>query len=266
MASTTVYKYVNKTNKTITTENYVIGPYGGVVLNTPALELDRLDGIYLDKYLDGVAVHQPTEYNTDNVIIAKEAQRGIRLDYDQPEFGWHDLLSPTTVYSGASNELPTFDTFAGNIRGYRFAVGDATYHNFHIPHDFLLGSEAYIHVHWLYTGNQVTSGSTTWNFEVTVAKGYGQAQFSTPKIIPVTQAGTVLPGTHMIAETKLLTNSGQANLIDTALVEVDSLIIVKTSLAANSLTPTTDPFMLFCDIHYQSTGIPTYNKNPNFYA
>ena len=37
-------------------------------------------------------------------------------------------------------------------------------------------------------------------------------------------------------------------------------------LAANTMDGGALPFLSFCDIHYQSTGIGTKNKAPNFYV
>lgn len=71
---------------------------------------------------------------------------------------------------------------------------------------------------------------------------------------------------HYISEVKLSTVGGSASTLDTNLLEPDGLIPVRTSLLANPISPSTDPFMLFCDIHYQTTGVPTKNRNYEFWT
>ena len=74
----------------------------------------------------------------------------------------------------------------------------------------------------------------------------------------------------MIAEIQLSAASPTASQIDTDDLEVDGLILCRTYLSANNITVSgggvPDPFLHFVDIHYQSTGIPTKNKAPNFYS
>jgi len=53
-------------------------------------------------------------------------------------------------------------------------------------------------------------------------------------------------------------------MLDTNDLEDDGLFLVRADLATS--TSTDNPFLHFVDIHYQSTGIPTKNRAPDFYA
>lgn len=259
-----VYRYVNRTNHVITTTNYTI-PIAGeyISYNAPVAELDRLDGTLVDKYKNLVPRQDPSEFNYYHPVVSNEKGDGLLLDINSPTAGWHDLLSATTVDRDNASSMPNFAVLVGGIKKYQFDVNDESFHNFHLPHDYLPGSDIYIHVHWTHNSGAVTSGSTTWNFEATYAKGYSQSQFNAPVNLQVTQAVVTTPLTHQIAEIKLSTPGGSASQLNSNLLETDGLILVRTSLVSNTMGVA--PFMLFCDVHYQSTGIPTKNRNYNFW-
>jgi hypothetical protein len=73
----------------------------------------------------------------------------------------------------------------------------------------------------------------------------------------------------MITEVQLTTSGGSATQWDTSLIEVDGLILGCLTLTA---IPTitggvvNEPFVHHIDLHYQSTGIGTKQKAPDFYA
>lgn len=262
---TDVYKYVNRTNATLTVGVYVIEPYDSVTLEFADDFLDRVDGTLLDKYKNGEARQDPSEFNYYQPVLSSEKYDGIKLNIGDPQFGWHDLLSPTTPYTGPANESPTFTEFVTDIHAYQFKVGDKSYHQFHIPHDYAPGTDLYIHVHWLQTSGLVQPNSVvTWEFASTYAKGYQQQMFSQPKLLQVSQTANQTPLIHHISETKLTIAGGDTTHLDTNQIETDGLIVVRTKLHANGMP--VNPFMLFCDVHYQSTGIPTKNKNYNFWT
>ena len=66
----------------------------------------------------------------------------------------------------------------------------------------------------------------------------------------------------MVAETQL-SGSG-VGLLNTSSLEIDGVILTRVKLSANNSG--VQPFLLFCDIHYQSTNIGTKNRAPNFYS
>lgn len=258
------YRYVNRTANVVSVDGYTIEPFGEYRSETPVLVLDKLDGILVDLYVSSRERDVRVQYNSYNPVISHAKEDGIKLNTDNPQFGWHDLTSPITIDLGAASGKPTFADFVGTIKRYQFKVGDSTYHNFHIPHDYVPGSNLHIHVHWAHNSSSVTGGSTTWQFEATYAKGYNQASFTSPVTTTVTQTAILTPLTHQIAEVQLSTPGGAANMLDSDQIETDGLLVVHTSLLSNSIG--VDPFMIFCDVHYQSNGRPTKNRNFDFWS
>lgn len=261
-----IYKYVNRTGSVLTIGTDTIQPYGEVRSTTPITLLDKVDGILVDKYVNQVSTINRVDFNSDSPVVSEDPAGGIRLNIANPDYGWHDLLSPTVIYSGASANKPSFDVFKGNIRQYAFIVNDESFHHFHIPHDYKVGTDLYIHAHWTHTASDVTSGSATWEFEATYAKGYTRGIWITPAIVSASTQASSTPYTHMISEVQLSNNGGTGGKLDSALIETDGVIEVRLKLASNTLTNTPKLFMNFCDIHYQSTGLPTKNRNYNFWT
>ena len=137
---------------------------------------------------------------------------------------------------------------------------------FHLPHDYAMGPHIYIHAHWSHKSASVTTGGVTWNIEATYSKGHGQAAFSTPVNLSLTQSASTTQYFHIVTEAQLSTTGGSASTLDTALLEPDGLILVSCSLVANTMDAATDPFLHSVDIHYQTTGLDTKNRSPNFWS
>ena len=202
----------------------------------------------------------------DEIVTSKASTSGMKIDTESPDYGWRDLTSDVTVRTaGAPTTLPTFETWNGNILAYKFAVGDLCYHTFHMPHDWAFGTDLYIHAHWSHgSGATPTANDVTWEFECSWAKGFDQAVFTSPVTCSATLAANTTALTHMISEVQLTAASPSASQIDTDILEVDGLFIVRTRLAANASGE--DPFLHTVDLHYQSHSLATKNKAPNFYS
>lgn len=200
------------------------------------------------------------------LVLPKTSGSGIKVDPAAPTFGWKDLVGDITIRDTTNPVNPTYNVFRGGLRNYQFTVNDECFLMFHMPHDYVPGTDLHIHAHWSHASTTVTSGSVTWSFEVIYAKGHNQAAFSAPITTSVTQSASTTQYQHMIAEVQLSAASPSASQLNTSLLEVDGLIEVRCYLSANSMNGTPEPYLKFVDIHYQSTGIPTKNKAPNFYT
>jgi len=194
---------------------------------------------------------------------------GIQLSATTQGFGWHDLIGdinvPASNPSGATQTI-----YRGGIRVYQFLEGEDAQVNFHMPHDYVTGTDMFIHVHWSHNSTVVTGGTVTWGMEIMYAKGHNQASFEEPVLTPVTQSASTIQYRHMIAETPMSVVGGSAGvLIDTNNLEVDGVIAVRLYLDSNDILvssgPKPDPFAHFVDVHYQSTGLATLNKAPDFW-
>lgn len=189
---------------------------------------------------------------------------GVYVGNDSPAFGWRDIIGPVvSANTGASK--PAFAIYRDTLKQYQFSVGDEEYFTFHIPHDYAPGTNLYIHAHWSHIDAAVLSGSVTWDFEVSYARGYDRGAFPASVICQATQDASFVQYQHMIAETQLSISGGSATQLDTDFIEIDGIIMGRVELTANSMTGVPEPFLHFIDIHYQSTGIATKLRNTPFY-
>lgn len=193
---------------------------------------------------------------------------GIKVDIDDPAFPWHDLLGDIQA-RGTGPTDPNWATYRGNIKQYQFTVGDEVWNIYHIPHDYVPNSALYLHVHWSHIATTVTGGSVTWGWDVTYAKGHNQAAFpATVNPTLVCDASTT-QYQHIISEFQLSDVSPSGTQIDSTQIEPDGVILLRTYLSANDITVsgggTPEPFLHYVDLHFQSTGIGTKQKDPNFW-
>ncbi len=217
--------------------------------------------LYVDEAGQAILGHQ--------VIIDKTQGDGIKVDFDAPTYAWQDLLGEITVRGIGAND-PAWSVYRGGIRQYQFGAADEVWLNFHIPHDYVPGSDIYIHAHWSHIVTTVTGGSVTWGFEVSYSKGHNQAAFSAPITVTLAQNASTGQYQHLIAEIQLSAASPSVSQLDSDIIEVDGLILVRAYLSANNMTVSgglvPDPFLHYVDIHYQSTGIGTKQKAPDFWT
>jgi hypothetical protein len=197
----------------------------------------------------------------DELVVNKATNKGIKVDTAAPTFGYRDITGDITVRgSGAAD--PAWATFRGVLNAFEFSatVEKECWIVFHVPHDYVPGTDIYLHAHWSNAAAVPNTGNIVWGFDYSYAKGYNQEVFPAPTTITVTQAGHATRYMHQIAETAAITIAG---------MEVDGLILVrvyrKAADGADTLTDTA--FLFTADIHYQSTNIGTKAKNgPAFYT
>ena len=212
------------------------------------------------------------------ITLPKTSGQGIKVDTSTPTFPWHDLLGAISI-RGVGATDPSYNVYRGGIRGYHFDTNEEVFIEFHVPHDYLPGSDVFLHFHHSIngkttagvTGGTVTGGTVTWGAEVSYSKGHNQAAFSSP--ITTTVASTTHAATlyqHYITEVQLSAASPSASQLDSDDLEVDGLILVRAYLSANGITVASGavpaPFLHFVDIHYQSTNVGTKQKAPDFYT
>jgi hypothetical protein len=194
--------------------------------------------------------------------------KGIKLDKSAPDFGWHDMVGQLKVY-GTGSEA-SIQTYRGNIKVLQFEEGQEAFVDYHLPHDYAMGTDFYVHAHWSHISDKVVSGSCTFGFEIMYAKGHDQGYFDDPITITVTQEQNG-QYRHMIAETIASDgHGGSGTTLDRDIIEVDGIIQLRIFLDSNDLVTsdgsTVHPFIHFVDFHYQSTGLATKNKAPDFWS
>lgn len=208
----------------------------------------------------------------DTIVLPKTSGKGIKIDTATPTFPWKDIIGYVNVDAAGANAASLSAFNGGSIRRWAFGSGDKQDNEYHIPHDYAPGTDLFIHYHWAHNGTAI-SGDIVATFVHTYAKGHNQAAFSAEKTITNTYATTNIATTpriqHRIEESQLSVSGGSATQLDSSLIEVDGVIGVNftmTTIPTITGGSPNEPFVFFIDIHYQSTGIGTKQKAPNFYT
>ncbi len=181
---------------------------------------------------------------------------------------WEDQIGEIVVRGTGANN-PTWAVYRGNIRQYQFSNVAMTevWSNFHVTHRYKPASDIYLHVHW----SQIVADAgvqAKWYFDVSYAKGHQQAAFAAPITTSVVQAASSTQYMHNIAEVQLTAASPSASQIDSDIVEVDGVFLVRLYRDPTDVadTLTQAPFVHYIDLHFQVDREGTLNKAPNFYA
>jgi hypothetical protein len=209
----------------------------------------------------------------DGIVRPKTKGWGTKVDLVTPTYPWRDLEGHIEPRASAPNAA-TLEIYRGNIREWAFLVNDVADNRFHIPHDYVPGSDLFFHVHWSHIGTAI-SGSIVFTVEHTYAKGHQQAIFTAPKTlsmsVPTPDIATVPQYRHNITELQLSAASPTINQIDSDDIEVDGLILINMAVSTvptitGSLGTINRPFIHAIDLHYQSTEIGTKGKAPDFWV
>lgn len=177
--------------------------------------------------------------------------------------GWKDNIVPLNAgNTGNPENAPLFADSGNGIWGYCFAdyYPNFAYCDFHINHDYKLGSKIYPHIHWM--PMSYSTGNVKWKFEYIKAKGHQQGESLTGTLTSFNIIGTGkgLKGEHMVTEC----SDDQAFIVD----EPDTIVRVKISRLGGDPEDTFygAVMCLMVDFHYQSETETTPNKAPNFYG
>lgn len=209
----------------------------------------------------------------DVIVRPKTKGWGTKVDQTTPTWPWRDLEGIVTPRASAPNAA-TLEIYRGNIREWAFAAGDVSDNRFHLPHDYVPGSDLFFHVHWSHIGTAI-SGSIVFTIYHTYAKGHQQAIFPAAKTLTMSLStpdiATIPQYRHMITEVQLSAASPGASEMDSDDIEVDGLILANVSVSTiptitGSLGSINRPFIHCIDLHYQSTEIGTKGKAPDFWT
>jgi len=203
-----------------------------------------------------------------DLVLPKASSIGIKVDRASPTFGWKDLLGKIQIHSPGGND-PAYNTYKGGLKAFEFnSIGDEVFIEFHIPHDYVPSSDLFIHAHWSHhNASTITTGSLTWDFEMSYASGYAAEAFGanvTPTVSHNAATVNVPQYYHMISEVQMSASSPSGTQLDSDDIEIDGLILVRVALTANTMAD--NPYLHFVDLHYQSTNMTTKDKNTPFYV
>jgi hypothetical protein len=204
------------------------------------------------------------------LILPKTSLQGIQVDPAAATYPWRDLTADLVVRT-TGTAAPAYSQIGATVfYAYDF-VGATTLKearvNFHLDHDYVAGTDIYFHVHWMPT--DTGSGNVKWSADVCYAKGHNQAvfAFASPVSTSVTTAAPTVQYQHMISE-MVISQAGAGSLINNTLFEPDGIIMVRFYRDPTDGADTygSTAWVNFADCHYQSTGIGTKQKAPNFYT
>jgi len=224
--------------------------------------------------LNGAGAVKHAVKGNGNIVMPRESGTGFMVDPASPTYGWRDLIGEIIPRVGGG-QAPALSAFRGGaVKYYAFSTGDVIDNvSCHIQHDYVPGTDLYLHAHWSHNGTAI-SGNLGIRWFFTYSKGYNQAGniFTVEKqydmTIPITSITTHPRYGHFINEFQLSTPGGSATLLDSNLIEVDGLIGI--ALRVTSIPTITGgtpnlPFILLTDVHYQSTQMSTKGRNYPFY-
>lgn len=171
---------------------------------------------------------------------------------------WRDLVTPLfPPPSGVA--IPVVTQVASSaISLPLWAIDDRLWVPWHIQHDYALGTDIFMHMHWLADGTNVNT--VRWQFSYYHAKGHNQASFALGGAATVVTATQASGGQyrHMITETAAVT---------IAALEPDSMVLCEIRRITNGGTDNSDNiFGFMADLHYQAAVLGTKNRVPNFYT
>jgi len=219
-----------------------------------------------------MATFTQTEVNNRLGLIYPKAQEvGFKVDETTPDYCWEDLIGKVLPNTSNPTTSPTISEFRTGIYAYAYTANDRTNAVYHIPHDWVMDSDSFIHLHWAHNGT-TTTGNLSVTMNVTYASADGGTVFSAPTTLAAINVNTVDIATtpqykHMLTEIPLTTQNPTANEIDRSLIEVDGLFILTFTVnGIPTLGDNGEVFIFTADIHYQSRGIGTKNKSTPFYT
>lgn len=199
------------------------------------------------------------------IAVSKDNQSGIKVDLDSPTFPFDDILGPVIIQSTGPT-APNWTTYQGQQMAHEFSVNDECQHTFHIPHEYVAGTDVFAHIHWSHNSATITTGAPTFTYYASYAKGHNQAAFSADVTGTISENASLTQYQQMVTEVQLSAATPGASQIDSDNLEPDGIIMFHTVLTANTMDGGALPFIHHIDLHFQTTGIGTKSKTPNFYT
>jgi hypothetical protein len=194
----------------------------------------------------------------------KASTNGLYVDGDWP---WVDLIGiirPDPLGADA----PTLTAFR-TTRAFAYSAGDKKDSDFHVPHTWVPNCNARIHTHWGHNGTAISGNLVITHVAIYADRdGVFTAPITITQTIPCS-IGTQPQYCHRVDEVDLTTAGGSASTFDSALVEVDGIFVISTTITT---IPTitggspNEPFIFTTDIHHQSRGVGTKNNAAPFYG
>lgn len=212
-----------------------------------------------------------------DIILPKTAGVGIKVDIAAPTFGFADLLGDQ-FSKNTGGTKPTLTAYNGAVQAWQFSDGDEAFLTYHLPHDYVPGTDIHLHVHWSQNNAGATGGTVDFRYSAIYAKGHNQAVGSVFTSTPITDLFSSIDindgnsgldrWQQHFTEITISAAVATAALFDKDDFEPDGVIELTLEMDSNNMTGTpSDPFIHYVDIHYQTTNITgTKSRTPDFYV
>ena len=201
-------------------------------------------------------------------IIPKTEGFGLRVDETTPTFPWADLIGKVIPSDETNPVSPSIEEFQTGVKAFAYNANDELICTYHIPHDWLMDSDALLHIHWGHNGTAV-SGTLTISAVATYGDRdgvYGAPVTTASLTHNLVDIATTPQYSHIVTEVPLFTETPTANELDRSLVNVDGNIQVTFKVTGVPTITGGNLFIFTGDIHYQTTGIGTKNNAAPFYT
>jgi hypothetical protein len=183
---------------------------------------------------------------------------------------WKDLIGEVGIKG--SSDGPTFISFTGDHYAYECTGNPITklYFTYHVNHDWLLGSDMYIHLHHGTNVNvseiDLDKRTISWRIWAITAK---RGEYFTTSIelsnIKYTYAADDRYR-HIVTEIELSKAGGGTNVLDSNDIDIDSIILIRMERDKGIEGDTfgDNHFVFTVDIHYLGCRLGTILKDPPF--
>lgn len=280
----------------LTTNLGLMKPYELEFIRTPGTNLDALADVAITNPTDGQLLEYDTILGWQNVdvpylplgttstlyqgdVVAYDAGNTEWRNSDNVIPIWKDLYGLVSIRGNQGNP-PSLQACDANSKFYEYATASNgltdMYFEFHMNHDYKLGSDLYFHVHHM--TNTDLNGNLRVDFTADVSLAQlsysGSTNPSNSKFFQEAGGAVTLSTIshtydatpiyrHVVTEVQLSSNGGSATTLDSAKINVDSLILVRLRRNAGNGTDTATNnyvFVLQSDIHFQSARIGTLRR------
>lgn len=208
-------------------------------------------------------VSEPSDVWVQNIILPGAGDALHYMYSGAPGiFGWNDNVKE--LYATGPNQ-PALNVSFGPFYHYEFSAStmNEVFANFHIIHDFALGTAISPHFHMM--TNSVNAGTVRIGFEWSTARRWDDTGTTVFTPTQTCYVDCVIPsnsnGKHIVAQ-------AADGIPGTTDINVDSMLIMRIFRdAAHPNDTFPDPiFGLTVDLHYQQARLFTPNRDPDFFA
>jgi hypothetical protein len=194
--------------------------------------------------------------------------RGIQVYRNQlKNYVWRDKEG--LIIPDANKSLTLFNT--ANY-GYKLDEGESVACLFHMPHEWVQGSDIYLHPHWGHNGTGL-SGNWVWTVNLSYAHRAAAGSSAVPVFAETDSAPISITSPTMTTHPRychavneiLIANKGATGgaLLDTNQMATDGIILATFTLTTEPTIGTGHTYFFTGDLHYQANPFGTSQKDPD---